>query len=481
LQRISLPVHKSTAPTLVFLHFLGGSGQSWAEVIRRLPDGIGHTLVDLPGFGDAAVLGGSSVSAMADHVVAHIRQSVIGPFALVGHSMGAKIAAVVARRAENGEAGLPDLTHIVLLAGSPPAPEPMDEDRRSEMRGWFAGSETERTAQAKLYVDRNVAGTLDRETYDRTVADVMRANRSAWVAWLDGGSREDWAARIGTLQTPALIIAGAADADLGAAAQRDLMARHFSDHRLVTVADASHLIPMEQPAMLAGLIVEHLQFDASVTLDERYCELIQSDRVSHNTRAALIARLNPARDAVTALFNDSEIDTLRAMVERVIPLGTEADDAPIIDLPALVATALVEPRGWRFAALPPDVAAWRAGLATLEQRAMEIYHQQFSALDPSQQDGILTEIEAATDMVSNEGNINFLNATQMKLWFEDVRSFAARAYMSHPATLARIGYSGIAYGGDGPAKPGFQQLGLDAAEPWEPHAVQPKQRRGSRA
>ncbi len=41
----------------------------------------------------------------------------------------------------------------------------------------------------------------------------------------------------------------------------------------------------------------------------------------------------------------------------------------------------------------------------------------------------------------------------MRLWFEDVRAQAARLYVAHPATLARMGYSGIGYGGDGAASP----------------------------
>ena len=56
----------------------------------------------------------------------------------------------------------------------------------------------------------------------------------------------------------------------------------------------------------------------------------------------------------------------------------------------------------------------------------------------------------------------------MKLWFEDVRFAAVRLYVAHPATLARIGYSGIAYGGDGPRKSGFVDFGIGRREPWEP-------------
>ena len=43
------------------------------------------------------------------------------------HSMGAKVGLAVAWRVEDREAGIAGL---VLLAGSPPSPEPMEEERR---------------------------------------------------------------------------------------------------------------------------------------------------------------------------------------------------------------------------------------------------------------------------------------------------------------------------------------------------------------
>ena len=60
------------------------------------------------------------------------------------------------------------------------------------------------------------------------------------------------------LQTPALILAGADDEDLGPAAQRRLMAPHFARCRVEVVPGAKHLLPVEQPAVVARLILEHV-------------------------------------------------------------------------------------------------------------------------------------------------------------------------------------------------------------------------------
>ncbi len=83
-------------------------------------------------------------------------------------------------------------------------------------------------------------------------------DRDAWVAWLDRGSREDWAGRVGVLRTPALILAGSKDAALGPDAQRRHMAPHFAHHRIEVLEGAGHLLPLERPAEVARLIAEHL-------------------------------------------------------------------------------------------------------------------------------------------------------------------------------------------------------------------------------
>ncbi|MCW8306252.1 alpha/beta fold hydrolase [Acidiphilium sp. PA] len=460
-----------TAPaTLVFLHFLGGSGDTWRSTIDHLPPSTRCVVIDLPGFGAAAAEPGGSVGAMADRVIATIGERVRGRWVLVGHSMGAKVATVIARAAENGVPALAGLSHIILLAGSPPAPEPMSDDLRAEMRGWFQGSAAAWMAQADRYIANNIGERLDPAVHRAAVADILRINRAAWVAWLDGGSREDWAARIGTLRTPALIVAGAADTDLGTDAQRALMAPHFSHHRLVTLAATGHLIPLERPAALARLIEGHAKLRREAgTIDAAYRALIASDRVSSRTRAALLARTRPQTGA--SVFNDRQSRTLQAVIARVIPGGGPAN------LAASVAASFAAPRGWRFAALPPDAEAWRLALDTLEDEADRRWNSMFTALCPARQDSMLTAL-AAADWDAAPGG---LDAGQMRLWFEDLRSVAVRAYMAHPATFARIGYSGIAYGGDGDHKPGFHPIGLDAVESWEPAPGAPDARAGQGA
>lgn len=236
---------------LFFLHALGASARSWDRVIAALPD---HDCValDLPGFGDHAAMGHLSVAERLDWFAGEVASQDSARWIVVGHSMGGKIATLTAARRPAGLAG------VVLVAASPPAPEPMDEARRAEMLGWFADGPASR-AQAEKFVSTNTAGPLPHDLAEQAIADVCRSAPAAWRGWLEEGAREDWDARAGVIDLPALIVAGSKDGDLGEDAQRRLNAPHYTHARVELVADAAHLIPYEQPDALAALIAEHVR------------------------------------------------------------------------------------------------------------------------------------------------------------------------------------------------------------------------------
>lgn len=466
------------------LHFLGGSGRGWSWVLERLPPQVRCVTIDLPGFGGSAELTGYTVEAMATFVMRTIRDVAPARWMLVGHSMGAKLAAIIVRHAEDGAPGLGGLERIVLLAGSPPGPEPMEDDRRQAMRGWFGGDDASRHEQARGFIAGATGGALAEPRRLLAVEDVLRASRPAWLAWLDGGSREDWREHVGVLQTPALIVAGAEDGDLGPDAQARLMAPHFAHHRLVTLDGAGHLLPLERPDEVARLIMDHAADQSASTphdpasrmgiamMGEQYWALLHSDRVSANTRQALLSRVMPeGPGAGDGVLSTDQRETLHAVLARVVP----QPGGHRIDLAGTVEAALSAGDGWRRAELPADPEAWRAGLRTLDQAASETGGDRFTSLDAGAMDALLAQAAAGEFPACSAGRATggLLTASQMQFWFEDVRSEAVRAYVAHPATLSRIGYSGIAYGGDAARKSGFVQFGIGVREPWEPEPGPP--------
>ncbi|MCJ2055471.1 alpha/beta hydrolase [Methylobacterium sp. J-048] len=463
------------APDLLFsLHFLGGSARTWEPFSWALGDTLVCVSIDLPGFGNASGATGFSVDAMADHVAAVIRTKAPVRFAIAGHSMGAKVALALARRSEDGESGLEGLTDLILISGSPPGPEPIPEDRRAKMIAWIDADPETRLREAKAFVRANVGDSLDPETEARAVADVLEAAPKAWKAWLESGSNEDLSRRVGVLRTPALILAGSEDADLGADAQHALMAPHLAHYRVVTVDGVGHLLPLERPEALADLVRQHIgdrpRADAAqaAEIPPAYAALIASERVNSRLRGALAKRAEPDDPGYRPEALDPvELAILRAACARVLP-------TPGVDIAARIDKRLASGAGdgWRFVALPPDLEAYRAALRTLDAAARAAHGRPFVVLDGREQDALLTLAERG-DLSVPEILGGRLDGDRMRFWFEDLRADAVRLWLAHPAALARVGFSGIGAGGDRPGPianglPGFHEVGLDAPEPWEP-------------
>ena len=474
---MSGPSSQPSQRTVLFcLHFLGGSEREWLQVEARLRGALDCVTIDLDGFGDAAHRTGYSVRAMADRVAGLVGARAPSRWLLAGHSMGAKVAAVLARRAEDGEAGLAGLAGLVLLAGSPPSPEPMQEALRQTMIGWFDGEASHDQAQG--YITQNVGAALDEATNRQAVEDVLRAHRGAWVAWLEGGSREDWSEHVGRLRAPTLILAGEKDAALGPEAQRALAARHFERARVVVLAGAGHLLPMERPDEVARLIAAHAGCLPGV--GEAYGRLLFSDRTSARTRQVLLERGAPdGAEAAPSALAPELFEVLRALLDRVLPQDASGRAGPPVDLARRVDALLASGPGdgWRYDLLPSDLACYRAGLRTLDLMARARHRRGFADLDADTRDAMLHAVAegvaggAALDALPLDAPL--LDASRMRRWFEDVRADAVKLYVSHPATLSRMGYSGTFYGGDDARKPGFVRVGPGEREPWEPEPCEP--------
>lgn len=445
-------------PVLFMLHALGGSARAWQGVIDALRSQFECIAIDLPGFGDARERSSWSVAGMADHVAAAVAARGAARWLLVGHSMGGKVASVVAARALAGEAGLFGLAGVVLLAASPPSPEPMEEERRQKMIEWAAHGPLD-DAATRAFVDANVGSALAPDADRLAIEDLQRACPQAWVAWLERGSREDRSGDVGTLDVPALIVVGSADGDLGEKGQRATNAIVYPRAELAVEDDAGHLLPLERPKEVADRIARFWKTKAGIgpAVPAPFVALIASDRVSRRTRAALALRaITDDPEYTPRVLSSRQLETLRALADRVVP-----QSGPSIDLAARVDAQLAAGKadGWRFANLPPDRQAYAAALDGLAK---------FGALPEAEQEDVLTRLA--------KGDFDglALSADQMQRWFEDLRADLVRHWTAHPATMARIGFDGFANGGDGPRKQGFQFLAAGEREPWEPLVEMPR-------
>lgn len=444
----------SRRPTLFLLPGLGLGGDVFGAVSRRLDEHFESVPLSLPGFGGSDTLAGTAVDDMVAFVLRRIREHGASSWLLVGHSMGGKIATLVARRALDGEPGVFGLRGVVLLAGSPPSPEPMDESRRDEMLGWAADGPLGADA-AREFIDGNVGAPLEATDDALVTADLLRASPEAWTAWLTRGSREDRASEVGELDVPALIVAGGADGDLGAEAQRLLNGPVYPGARFETLAGAGHLLTLERPAEVADAILrlwrEHAGLGPAVPDD--VARTIASGRTSSRTRAIFARRiLADDPEYRPRVLSAGQLGILRSLARRAVP-----QDGVELDLAARIDAGLADGAsdGWRNAALPPDDVAYRQALDDLAD---------FDGLTEAEQDARIGEIVAE----SFEAPGGHLTAAQLNLWFEDCRVDLVRLWLSHPATMARIGFDGYANGGDLVRIQGFIRLRAGEREEWEP-------------
>ena len=442
-------------PTLFFLHSLGASGHEWKTVVHALGERYDCIALDIPGFGGSPPLDDPGVTALVDWFCNCVAARAPTCWYVVGHSMGGKLATLAAARARSGVRGLAGLTGVVLVAASPPAPEPMAQTRRARMLAWFGSGPVSRM-HAERFVAENVAGELPAAERSCAIEDVLRSHPQAWAAWLRRGSRQDCSAEAGELRVPALIVAGAEDGDLGEQAQRTLNVPHYCSAVVEVIDNAAHLIPVEQPDALAILIAAHVQYTQARRLPDAFVDLLNAERVVPRMRRTLLARHAGPALADPGVLSAAQREVLAALAARVIPGTADSQDlARRID----VSLARGEHDGWRFADLPADLHAWPHGLDMLDTLTGG-----FARLDAPQQQLWLDRIaQGAAPLPSG----CVFDARQLARWFEDVRATLATTWTSLPATFAAIGYDGFAVGGAGRDSVGYQRTGADSVEPWQ--------------
>lgn len=230
---------------LVLMHYLGGSHRTWFPALPYLDRHCRCVALNTPGFGDAANVAGYDVESMVRQVDETIRELGLARVILVGHSMTGKVALALAARR-------PDyLEKLILVAPSPPTPQPMSEQDR-QAQASYQGTR----AEAERFVEGACSAALPDVVRDVAIADAQSASLAAWHAWPLSGSREDWRDRIGKIDIPALLVLGSEDGNVpGIEAQQKMMQTHLPQGRLEVINGAGHLMPMQTPQQLAALML----------------------------------------------------------------------------------------------------------------------------------------------------------------------------------------------------------------------------------
>jgi pimeloyl-ACP methyl ester carboxylesterase len=234
---------KST--TLIFLHYFGGSKESWNWTIADLVDDFNCVALNLPGFGGLPFLDKPSLAGMAEYVTEQIQALNTGPCILIGHSMGGKIAVQVA--IQNAENDL--ISQLILVAPSPPSIEKMPEDQRELVRG------DQGNLQAIKSVNDAIVKSLSKAQNELAVKTQMEIEVAARKWWVDEGTMESVATESKNLEIPITLIVSKTDPAITYDMTTSETIPNLPKHaKLIVTTDIGHLIPLEDPAWLAETI-----------------------------------------------------------------------------------------------------------------------------------------------------------------------------------------------------------------------------------
>jgi pimeloyl-ACP methyl ester carboxylesterase len=246
--RLHVSQQDGNGPALVFLHYWGGSSRTWRAVIDALPAGYRSLAPDLRGWGDSDAPANNAYAltdfaADVEHLVAALD---LKQYVLVGHSMGGKIAQLLASRRPQGLQGL------VLVATAPPTPLALPPEARAAMESAYNSPES-----VGMSIDHMLtAKPLSAAQRDQVITDSLRGAPQARVAWPSYTSRKDISEDVTKIAVPTIVIAGELDkVDPVAVLQAEVLSR-IPQATLRVLPGTGHLSPLESAPEMAGLIAD---------------------------------------------------------------------------------------------------------------------------------------------------------------------------------------------------------------------------------
>lgn len=247
---------KQATTVVVLLHGFPHDRAFWAAQVEAhgaMFPAIRFLIPDLPGFGRSTPLADTTMDGYADAVAsmldaAGVRQAVIG-----GLSMGGYVAFSVWRRHA-------DRTRALLLMDT----RADDDSAAVRDRRLASIGIVERDGIGPLVAGMlpTQLGATTRATLPAVVERVENMLRRAPAAGVIGATRAmlaraDSRATLPSITVPTLVLVGDEDT-LTPYSDAVVIASAIEGSRLVTIPDAGHLAPLEQPATVNAAIAEFL-------------------------------------------------------------------------------------------------------------------------------------------------------------------------------------------------------------------------------
>ncbi|WP_218044410.1 alpha/beta fold hydrolase [Paramicrobacterium chengjingii] len=243
-----LPVYDhvhGTGPTLVFVHYWGGSALTWAPVVAGL-EGRDIVTIDFRGWSRSRSLPGPfSLNQLATDTLNVIADAEIADFVLVGHSLGGKVAQLVAATRPDGLRG------VILVAPAPARPaDVITPEYQEELSHAYDSDQSAAWARDNVLT----ATALTDAVKAQVVKDSRSSATGAAAEWPLHGIAQDISAEIARVTVPALVITGQNDQVEPTDVLRRNLLPHLANAELTVIPNSGHLIPLEAPTKLASVV-----------------------------------------------------------------------------------------------------------------------------------------------------------------------------------------------------------------------------------
>ncbi|MFE6714066.1 alpha/beta fold hydrolase [Streptomyces sp. NPDC057695] len=239
---------REDAPVLVIGPSLGTTWHMWDRQIPDLTRDWRVVRFDLPGHGGAPAEPFSSVAELGDRLLATLDAIGVQRFGYAGCSLGGAVGLDLALRAPHRVASL------ALVATSPRFGS-ADEFRQRGVIVRANGLEPMARTAPERWFTALFAGAQP-AIVDWAVQMVRTTDPACYIAACEALAVFDVREALDRIAVPALVLVGSEDQVTGPAEARTLVAG-IPDARLAVVPGASHLAPVEQPAAVTDLLIEH--------------------------------------------------------------------------------------------------------------------------------------------------------------------------------------------------------------------------------
>ncbi len=239
---------------LIVLHGVFGSSDNWLTVGRRLSEHYEVFLLDLNNHGRSYHHDALSYEVMANDVRRFIDQQKLEDVALLGHSMGGKVAMQLALTH-------PTLLDHLIVVDIAPRAYPVHHDQILEGLRAIPLTEIEQRSEADAALRDYVPEAPIRQFLLKNLYR-DESGQFAWRINLPVLHRD--VEQIGqaitadtTYDGPTLFVKGAQSGYISAQDETDIV-RLFPHSRVEAIADAGHWVHAEQPDALVALLTDFL-------------------------------------------------------------------------------------------------------------------------------------------------------------------------------------------------------------------------------